>query len=170
MINRRRSIYWGTIGFAIFLVLFAVVVPPGRLAAGGMVRAPASLDGMVTISTSADKKLTFITCARNHPALWRRLVRSTLSGAFVVQYGKPTRDSIAHAGEAHIEFLGNLLSIAFADSSKLTFTTAPKVPTSSEHGDVVGSVGLATNSVYGFRTHADFVASRDWTQPQVCGF
>lgn len=165
MLARRRVIYCGGICLATFVVLCAVTVKmPGILPWGRMVLPPASLDGTVTISTSPDKKLTFITFAPYHPAFWRRLVHSTLSGAFVVQYWGPTRNVVAHTGSAHIEFQGNLLSVVFADSSRFAFTTAPKESRVPGEGEVDYVMGLATDGVGGFSTHADFVASRDWTK------
>src|SRR5487761_374412 len=126
MLVRRRVIYYGAICLA-FVILCATIIKTSAISTPGrMAVAPASLDGLVTISSSSDKKLTFITCASYHPTFWERLLHTTLSGAFVVQHIVPTPNVVAHAGRVHIEFQGNLLSVVFADSSRFVFTTAPK--------------------------------------------
>lgn len=170
MLIRRRVVYYGAICMSVFVILCVVTVKtPGIWPWGRMVVAPASLDGMVTISASPDKKLTFITCAPYHPTFLRRLVHSTLSGAFVVQNGGAKRNVVAHIGRAHIEFQGDLLNVVFADSSRFVFTTAQKGSIPIEDGEVDYSVGIATDSVAGFGSHAAFVASRDWTKHGSCG-
>lgn len=170
MLITRRVISYGAICLAIFVVLTAVIVKPlGVSNSRAMVAAPAALDGMVTISTSPDKKLTFITCAPYHPSLLQRILHSTISCAFIVQHFAPTRNVIAHAGRAHVEFLGDLLSVAFADKSRSVFTTAPK-GAYREEGEVDYSDGIATYSVAGFGTHTAFVASHNRTQSRgSCG-
>jgi hypothetical protein len=170
MLVSRRVINYGAICLTTLVVLCAVTVTtPSIVPWGRMVVAPASLDGMVTISTSPDKTLTFITCAPYHPTFWRRLVHSTLIGAFVVQHRGPTRNAVAHAGRAHIDFQGDLLKVVFADSSQFVFTTAQKQSIPLEEGEVDYSLGLGTYGVTGFSTHAEFVASRDWTDRNSCG-
>lgn len=126
MLVTRRVVYYGAISLATFVVLCAAIVKTlGISPWGRMVVAPASLDGTVTISMSTDNTLTFITCAPYHPALLRRLFHSILSCAFVVQHRGATPNAVAHAGNAHIEFQDDLLSVVFADSSRFVFTTAP---------------------------------------------
>ncbi len=165
MLARRRVIYY----LAIIFVLCSATLISSRIASSGrMVVAPASLNGMVTIAMSSDNKLIFITCEPYHPTLWRRIIHSTLSGAFVVQRIDSTSDGIAHAGSAHIEFTGNLLSVVFADSSQFIFSSEPKKSVFLDKGVVDSPVGIATYVVSGLDTHADFVASRDWTQ-RSCG-
>jgi hypothetical protein len=164
MLVERRVLIYRFICLAAFLVLCAVTV---RMSGGKRVVAPASLDGLVTISMSPDKVLTFITCAPYHPTFWQRHLHSTLSCAFVVQHSGPTR-TVAHAGNAHIEFQGDLLSVFFADSSRYVFTTRPKDSIPLGQGEVDESMGIASYGGGGSGTHAAFVKSRDWTK-RSCG-
>jgi hypothetical protein len=161
--SSRRVTYYGAIGLTALILLCSLIIKrPGILPWGKMVVAPASVDGVVTISTSPDKKLTFITCVPNYPPIWRRLLHSTLTCAFVVQHFKPTRNAIAHAGSAHIEFQRHLLSVVFSDSSRFVFTTASEDPAVPGAAEVDYGVGLATHLTAGLSTHADFIGSRDW--------
>ena len=170
MLVRRRVIYYGVTCLVLVILCVAIIESLGILIPGRMVVAPASLDGLVTISMSPDKKLTFITCASYHPTLWHRLLHTTLSGAFVVQHLTPAHNIVEHAGHAHINYQGDLLNVVFADSSRFVFTSAPKGSISPMEGTVECSVGLASDSVTGFDTHADFVASRNWSeQGRSCG-
>ena len=169
MLVKRRVVQYGAICLATFVVLCAVAVQTsGILTWGRMVVAPASLDGVITISTSPDKERTFITCALDHPTFLQRLFHSTLSCAFVVQKSGPKRSVVTHVGRAHIDFQGNLLSVDFADSSLFVFTIVPKGSIPLEEGEVDYVTGLATYRTKFIDTHAAFVASRDWTK-RSCG-
>jgi hypothetical protein len=169
-VKKQRAVYWVAVCLATFVVPVALVIKaPGILPWGKMVAPPASLDGVVTISTSPDTTLIFITCSPDHSTFWQRISHSTLSGAFVVQHGGPTHKVVTRTGSAHIEFQGDLLSIVFTDSSRFVFTTARKGSISLKEDDFVDyAVGLATHSVIGLSTHSDFVGSRDWTMPGSC--
>jgi hypothetical protein len=170
MSARQRGIRYGAICLVALAVLLTVIAKiPGIANRGKMVVAPASLDGMVTISMSPDKVLTFITCAPYHPTFWQRHLHSTLSCAFVVQHSGPTRTVVSRAGNAHIEFQGDLLSVVFTDSSRYVFTTRPKDSIPLGEGEVDESMGIATYGVGRFDTHAAFVKSRDWTKRGSCG-
>jgi hypothetical protein len=169
MLAKRRARYYGAICLAIFLMVCVVITETPRLWPWGrVVLAPASLDGMATISLSPDSKMIFITCAPYHPSLLRRLFHSTLSGAFMVQRNVPIRSVSARAGSAHIDYQENLLSVVYADSSRFVFSTAPGASVVTTKGDFYNSVGIGTYSVAGIGTHAAFVASHDWTK-RYCG-
>lgn len=160
----KRTIHYGIPLAALFLLLIGYDVKQS----GRMVVAPATLDGVVTVETSSDKRFTFITCTPLHPPLWRRLTHSLLSGAFVAQPGKPTGDVFAHTGTAHIEYLGNVIDIVFADSTRFLFSTEPRGYMPPSEGKAEYSTGIATYSIFGLNTQADFVGSQDWTQ-RSCG-
>jgi len=170
MLASRRIVYCGVVCLTLFIMCALIVGKSGIQASGERVAAPAGLDETVTISMSPDNTLTFITCAPYEPKLWQRLFsHSTLSAAFVLQHGGPMRNVVTHTGLAHIEFQGNLLRIAFADSSRFVFTTVGKGTIPETDGEVVvHAIGLATYRVAGLRTHASFVASRDWSK-RACG-
>jgi hypothetical protein len=160
----KRIVLYGMISLAALVMGAAILGKPGAQAASGRVVAPAYIGGKVTISTSSDGLFTFITCSTDQqPPLWRRLFRDVpLSGAFVVQRRKPQQIAVTHTGPAHVEFQGDLLRIAFDDSSQFVFT----ILSIKNLGDVGGIVehvgGLASYPVAGFSTHASFVASRNW--------
>lgn len=146
------------------VLLTGMTKTPGITNKGQMVVAPATLDGRVTISMSPGKRLTFITCTPNQRTFWQRHLHSPLSCAFVIQHNGPARTALTHAGIAHIEFQSDLLSVAFADSSRYVFSIRPMDAIPTGQGEVDEAMGIATYGVRGLGTHADFVNSRDWTE------
>lgn len=168
----RRHIFSTALCVATLIVVTVAVARDGasHVPWGEMATAPASLDGLITISTSPDTKLLFVTCEPHHPSLWHRLVHTTLSGAFVVQHGKPTRTIFNRAGDGHLDYEGTQLTVVFADSTQFVFSVEPKGSLPSEPGEVVDYVaGLGTHRVAGLHTHSDFVSSHDWTKGGSCG-
>ena len=165
MSGKRRMIYC-LLAF-IVLVSTLLVGATERLPLGGMIVAPASLDGKVTISTLPDRTRIFVTYAPDHPSLLRQLLHSSITGAFVVQQREPLRNAVAHAGNAHVDFGGDLLNIEFPDASFI-FTVKPEGSLPAGPANVDYVTGLATFHVSRISTHTGFVASRDWKQ-NSCG-
>lgn len=173
-ITRRAKLYG-----AIFLAIFGVValsalflMTSRMLPWGATVTSPASMDAMVTMSTTPDKELILITCTPYHPSLMQRLFHSNLSCAFMVQHDAPMRSAVARSGRAHIEFQGDLLSVDFADESRFVFTTQSKGSYPPEEGYVSYVEGIGTYPSTGLASHAGFVSSRDWSargRARSCG-
>lgn len=170
MLLGRRGKYFGAMCLAAVVLLGLVVVErPEALPWGRIVTAPAAMDGMVTISTKPDKSLIFITYSPEHPSLWRRLLHSTVTGAFAIEHFGSNHTSVAHHGLAHIDYERGVLGISFADSSRFVFTSAPRSAIPTEKGEVDSSVGIVTYHVAGASSHAGFIAQHDWTKRTSCG-
>jgi len=171
MLSKRKIVQYTATGLVTLLLsCSALLVLPQFSHFGDRVIAPAEMNGVVTITTSPDNKMAFITCIPDHVGFLKRVFHTNLSAAFVAQLVGSEKTSVSHSGTAHIVFRGDLLDVVFSDSSRFLFTTSRKQLAAQEilgcSGSYVG--GIATYSVSGVRNHADFVSSRDWTR-RTCG-